>query len=74
MFSQGLPSGVEQAGVGPGSGVATSGSGGGGRFSFRALSNRLRGVDNSYESRLSVAVKELQEAEDCVGQCQKELQ
>ena len=66
---QGLPSAVEQAGV-----PSASSGGSGGKFSLRAISNRLRGVDNSYESRLSVATKELQEAEECVRLSQKELQ
>ena len=71
-FSQGLPSGVEQAGAPPTG--ATPTSGGGGRFSLRAISNRLRGVDNSYEGRLAVASRELLEAEENVKTTQKELQ
>ena len=66
-----LPSGVEQAGS---SNSGSSASGGGGRFSFRALSNRIRGVDSSYEGRLAVASRELQEAEESVKVTQKELQ
>ena len=68
--SQGLPSSVEEAGASAGSGSGSSG----GRFSFRSLSNRLRRVDDSYESRISVAIKELQEAEESVKISQKELQ
>ena len=68
--SQGLPSAVEEAGAPAGSGSGSSG----GRFSFRSLSNRLRRVDDSYESRISVATKELEEAEENVKISQKELQ
>ena len=70
--TQGLPSGVEQAGAPPTG--ATSTSGGGGRFSLRSLSKRLRGGDNSYEGRLEVASRELQEAEETVRTTQKELE
>ena len=73
-----LPSGVEQADSSSSTSATTSGSsgggGGGGRFSFRALSNRIRGVDNSYESRLAVVSTELLEAEENVKVAQKELQ
>jgi hypothetical protein len=68
---EGLPSGVEQAGAPPTGATPTSG---GGRFSLRAISNRLRGVDDSYEGRLAVASRELLEAEETVRVTQKELQ
>ena len=70
--TQGLPSGVEQAGAPPTG--ATPTSGGGGRFSLRSLSKRLRGGDSSYEGRLEVASRELQEAEETVRTTQKELE
>ena len=69
--TQGLPSGVEQAGAPP---TGVTPTGGGGRFSLRAISNRLRGVDGSYEGRLAVASRELLEAEETVRITQKELQ
>ena len=70
---QGMPSGVEEAGVTPGS-TSGSASSGSSRFSLRSISNRLRRVDDSYEARLAVATRELEEAEEIVRVAQKELQ
>ena len=61
---------MEEAGA---TATVSSGSSGS-RFSFRAISNRLRGVDNSYEARLSVATRELEEAEECARVAQRELE
>ena len=38
------------------------------------MATRLRGGDTSYEGRLTVATRELQEAEDAEKQAQKELE
>ena len=51
-----------------------SGGSGGSRFSLKTMATKLRGGDTSYEGRLAIAVRELQEAEDTMKQAQQELE